>query len=112
MVGIGESAFAFIDDYVAFLIAYDLARIDFDAWRRTETVLQMVGKFVCPLTERGRALVEHISQLDREMGGQVGYRTVVMESFVEMVKRGIDDRVERIEEFKKKTFPDPTAGTE
>ena len=47
-----------------FLVAHDLARFDYDNFRRFEEEMQMVSSFIAPLTRRGRELVGRISQLD------------------------------------------------
>jgi hypothetical protein len=56
--GIGAASYDFLDQYVGYLIARDLARVDFDAWRHTATVLGMTGTFIASLTSRGREIVE------------------------------------------------------
>ncbi|HVD39601.1 MAG TPA: DUF4365 domain-containing protein [Solirubrobacterales bacterium] len=63
--GFGPSAFEFIDRYVAFLVARNLARVDFDAWRAVASELQMTDQFIVPLTAPGRELVEEIARLNQ-----------------------------------------------
>lgn len=65
--GFGQAAFAFLDAYVGFLVARDVARVDFDAWRQMAVELDMVGKFVAPLTSTGRALVSGLTELNAEL---------------------------------------------
>ena len=62
--GIGDTTYRFIDRYVAFLVARNLARVDFDSWRQMDIELQMTGKFIAPLTSEGRALVDQISTVN------------------------------------------------
>jgi len=62
--GLGPSAFEFIDRYVAFLVARNLARVDFDAWRTVASDLQMTDQFIVPLTGSGRELVGEIARLN------------------------------------------------
>jgi Domain of unknown function (DUF4365) len=65
--GFGPRAFDFIDRYVAFLVARNLARVDFDAWRTIATELQMTDQFVVPLTSAGRDVVGEIARLNRDL---------------------------------------------
>lgn len=63
--GIGEQEYNFLYDYVRYLITMDLARIDFDNFRRWwEWPNEFVSAFLAPLTLRGQALVQRISDLD------------------------------------------------
>lgn len=86
-ISIGAPEYAFIDDYVAFLIARDLARVDFDAWRRMDERFQMTGKWVTPLTAAGEELVARVSELYPDLAG------VLRERSVGMVLRDMDERV-------------------
>ena len=100
LIGIGHAAFEFLDTYVSYLIARDLARVDFDAWRRMAERFGMVGTFHCALTARGEALVAYVNQLDARIGGNGGYYVVAQERGVMMDTTGIEQRVARIEDFK------------
>lgn len=62
--GIGGLTYEFIDRYVAFLVARNIARVDYDAWRQMDLELQMTGKFIAPLTSDGRALTDTLSALN------------------------------------------------
>lgn len=96
-----QDSFAFIDDYVGYLVAHDLARIDFDAWRQAAHERQMVGHFIAPLTRRGRALVSAITERDVEiLGPSGGYNVVIQERFVAMQGPGPAFRMNRVEAFK------------
>ena len=99
-IEIGQQAFEFLDRYVAFLIAYDLARVDFDAWRRMHARFGMVATFICPLTSRGEAVVDYVNALDQQLGGAEAYYRVAQERSVSMYMLGIDVRQARIEYFK------------
>jgi hypothetical protein len=63
----GESTFEFIDRYVAFLVARNLARVDFDAWRQIAIERQMTGTFIAPLTTDGREVVDRLSELNASL---------------------------------------------
>ncbi len=83
---VGESEFALIDRYVAFLIAYDLARVDFSTWTEALTQRQMVGQFLAPLTARGRRLRDFISAIDSGLGVRTApYDVAIQERFVHML---------------------------
>ena len=69
-IGIGGEEFRFIDTYVEFLVAHDLARVDYDSWHQAAVEREMVGSFIAPLTVKGRTLVELISRTDRELLGE------------------------------------------
>lgn len=88
-ISIGEAEFAFLDDYVSFLIARDIARVDFDAWQHMKEQLQMVGAWICPLTATGRELVERVHELHPDLyhGG------LFRERYIRMELREMDERV-------------------
>ncbi|MER7443824.1 hypothetical protein [Micromonospora avicenniae] len=65
-VGIGGPEYDHLFKYVSFLIAHDLARVDYDYFIRHWDQLAMVGRFIAPLTARGRELVDHIHELDAQ----------------------------------------------
>jgi hypothetical protein len=67
--GTGDPTYEFIDRYVSFLIAYDLARVDYDAYHRSAMQYRTVGVILAPLTVRGRALVEYVKTLDEADDG-------------------------------------------
>ncbi len=98
--GFNSSSYDFIDNYVAFLVAHDLARVDFDTWRQTAIERQMTGSFISPLTDRGRRLTRRISELEVELLGDATRAAVVQERFVAMRPDELEPRTERIEHFK------------
>ncbi len=60
----------------------------------------MVGSFIAPLTERGRALVDAIGTLDEQLLGPIeGHDAVIQERFVAM-QGAVAFRLNRIEAFK------------
>jgi hypothetical protein len=98
--GIGSDAYEFIDRYVAFLVAQDLARVDFDNWRQTAEERQQTATFVAPLTQRGRHLVARLRSFEREIVGPPDkYAAVIQERPVQMVMLGFDERAKRIDAF-------------
>lgn len=70
-LGIGSDVYEFLSDYVRFLVAYDLARIDYDNTRRFEEESQLVPTLIGPLTRRGLALVDRVNDLDKAEGIRV-----------------------------------------
>lgn len=84
--GVGESEFSFIDDYVAFLIAEDLARVDFASWKQAIDERHMVGTFIAPLTAKGRAIKDEIARLDDEIySDRVKHGRVIQERPIRML---------------------------
>jgi Domain of unknown function (DUF4365) len=100
-LSIGSESFAFIDRYVSFLIAQDLARIDFDSFRRMADHAQMVGRILAPLTRRGLDLVEYVDAFDERMPSTWQSR-VVRDRPMEMLLLELPERTARIEEFKRR----------
>ncbi len=87
-MGIGFTEYEFLDEYVAFVVAHDLVRFDYDWYARSLQEMEMVAKLLGPLTPRGRQLVEYISRLDMDRSVERGmWDQVVVERFVEMVYR-------------------------
>jgi hypothetical protein len=62
-VGLGEAEYDFIRDYCLFLAEQDLARVDFDEFNR-EWDRGLVGRFMAPLTIRGRAFTSYLAEVD------------------------------------------------
>lgn len=102
-LGMAGPEYAFLDRYVAFLVANDLARVDFDWYRQTLEERDMVAKLLGPLTPRGRALVERIVALDHSRGIERGiYDQVVVERIINMVwLHDVLPRTKFIENFKR-----------
>lgn len=65
--GLGAQEFDFVRDYVLFLTEQNLARVDFDDFNR-EWDRGLVGRFMAPLTIRGRAFCSFLSGLDESEG--------------------------------------------
>ncbi|WP_314326180.1 hypothetical protein [Paenarthrobacter ilicis] len=70
-LSIGGVEYDFVLEYVRFLVEQDLARVDFDAFMRHWDKDQYVQTFISPLTTRGRALTNHLAQLDDSKGIRV-----------------------------------------
>ncbi|MFF6774621.1 DUF4365 domain-containing protein [Streptomyces sp. NPDC012637] len=97
----GPDDYAFLDRYIAFLVAHDLVRLDFDNWRRS-TEDGLVGVFLAPLTRKGRDLVRTAAELDKaffppEQGPR---RSLVEERPVHMPFTDAGERLLHIERFK------------
>lgn len=89
-VSIGAAEFDFADRYVAFLVRHDLARVDYAAWRQSDLEHQMVGKFIAPLTARGRAVRDAISEADTRLPPSEEpplqpHSRAIVERFVQMI---------------------------
>jgi hypothetical protein len=96
--GIGTREFEFIDSYVEFLVAEDLARIDFASWKQVNDERQMVGTFIAPLTAKGRAVRNLVAAVDRGLpAAATPYDHAIQERFVQMVfnPSGVDEFGER-----------------
>lgn len=96
--GVGPAEFEFVDRYVDFLVRNDLARIDYASWRQGREERQMVGKFIASLTEKGRAVRDAVSEIDRALPSKESpelrkYSRAIVERFVQMVYNpvGIDE---------------------
>jgi hypothetical protein len=74
-IGIGSNEYEFLDEYVAFVIAHDLVRFNYDWYVRSLEEMGMVAKLLGALTPRGRQLVEYISRLDRDRSVERGCGT-------------------------------------
>lgn len=100
--GLGGPEYEFLDRYVAFIVANNLVRFDFDWYRQSSEELQTVATLLGPLTPRGRTLVQYISDLDHNRAVERGpYEQVVVERFVQMVWRhDVLPRTQWIEDFK------------
>lgn len=84
--GFGPAEHAFSDAYVDFLVAHDLARVDYDSYHRSAVERQMTGKFLVPLTSKGLAVRDLINQFDYQLLRDPDLSAVaVRERFVEMV---------------------------
>lgn len=66
-MGIGSQEYDFVFGYVQFLVAQDLADIDFGGCLIDWNDRQMVPRFVAPLTRRGRDLVRIIGQKEDQL---------------------------------------------
>ena len=99
-LGIGADAFAFIDRYVSFLVAYNLARVDFDAFRRFAVQYGMVGRILAPLTDRGQHLIGIVDEVDDRLSPNWPSR-VAQDRAIQMVFTDLPERTGRLEEFKR-----------
>lgn len=90
---IADPEFEFLDRYVEFVVAHDLARLNFDWWVRLRDNQHMVATMHSPLTTRGQAVVKAIV----DAGGQ----GTVRERFVQMVwqEGEVLDRLDAIDQF-------------
>ena len=102
-IEIGSEEYGFLDDYVAYLIVRDLARVDFDAWRRMEQQFQMVGQFVVPLTAAGEELLEYL----RSTYPDLATRGLIRERVVSLMMHDIDERVPLQLELARRLGHDP-----
>jgi len=103
-VGVGDSEHNFLFAFVKFLIAQNLARVDFAECLHDWIDRQVQPHFVAPLTPRGRDLVRRIHEVEARMvaGGRLpdaGHVHVAQEAFFQMVPYSFSSRLPRIQAF-------------
>ena len=101
---VGEDEEQFLFSFVKFLIAQNLARIDFADCLIDWIDREMQPHFVAPLTSRGRALVRYIHAVEAEMvtGARLpddGHVHVAQEAFFSMNLVSFSRRLGRIQAF-------------
>jgi hypothetical protein len=102
--GIGPSAYEFLDSYVEFLVARDLAEVDFAAWTQMASDLGMTGTFVVPLSRYGREVVAAAAKLDARLPHPGSESVVVRERPIRMEMIGIVERADQMGLFQEQ-FP-------
>lgn len=103
--GIGLHSYEFLDHYVEFLVARDLAQVDFAAWTHMATSLGMTGTFVAPLSRFGREVVGAAVTLDGRLDHDAVESVVVRERPIRMEMIGLAERAEQMKKFQA-AFPD------
>ncbi|MEH2566687.1 DUF4365 domain-containing protein [Bradyrhizobium sp. AZCC 2289] len=103
-VGVGEGEHEFLFGYVRFLLAQNLANVDFADCLIDWIDRKMQPRFVAPLTARGRRLVKAIHAMEAEMikAGQLPneeYLHVAQEGFFAMIPASYFRRLPRIQRF-------------
>jgi hypothetical protein len=98
-MGLGAEEYDFVFGYVKFLVAQDLADIDFGDCLVDWNDREMVPRFVAPLTRRGRDLVRIIGDREDQLRSagllpEQKFIRVAQEHFVQMVVSPSD--VERV----------------
>jgi hypothetical protein len=102
-LGIGADSYDFIDRYIAFLVAYDLARVDYDAFKRSAEQARLVGIVLGSLTDRGRAIVDYIAAVDHAIPNADGRCWAVVERPISiLLQSDLYERTARIAELKKR----------
>jgi hypothetical protein len=109
-VGVGEAEHEFLFGFTRFLIAQDLARVDFADCLIDWDVQQLQPHYVAPLTRRGRALVAWIHAEERrliEAGAlhDAGYAHVAQEGFFAMQLVSIAPRIDLVHRFATRWSP-------
>ncbi|CCG85972.1 hypothetical protein EPIR_0607 [Erwinia piriflorinigrans CFBP 5888] len=103
-MGMGDTEHHFVFDFVKFLLAQDLAQIDYSDCLIDWVDRQMQPHFVAPLTARGRKLVSLIHKRETELvaAGTLpdgfGLR-VAQEGFFGMIPESYTRRFSRIRDF-------------
>jgi hypothetical protein len=101
-IGIGSAEFDFILNYVQFLVARDLATLDVDLfmhlWEDLQD-LQLVGRFIAPLTLRGRELARVIAETSESFAAH-GISVVQGKLFIGLADFEIVRRIVVVERFK------------
>ncbi len=103
-MGMGDTEHHFIFGFVKFLVAQNLAQVDFADCMIDWVDRQMQPTFVAPLTSRGRELVALIHQEEERLirSGSLpdgGNLRVAQEGFFQMVPRSYCRRFPRIRQF-------------
>lgn len=103
-VGIGEDEQLFLFAFVKFLIAQNLAHIDFGDCLIDWIDREMQPHFVAPLTARGRDLVQYVREQEVALVKSgalpdIGTTLVAREAFFEMVPYSFSNRLPRIQAF-------------
>lgn len=103
-VGVGPEEHEFLFDFVKFLIAQNLARVNFADCLIDWLDRQMQPHFVAPLTSRGREMVRLIHSIEAEMVASkrlpdAGFVHVAQEAFFKMVPASFSSRLPRIQMF-------------
>jgi|GEM_PF-571410 len=109
--GVGGEEHDFMFAFVKFLIAQNLARVDFADCLIDWVDRQMQPHFVAPLTSRGRELVRYIHEVEASMimNGRLkddGLIHVAQEAFFAMVPYSFSRRLPRIQAFQR-TYANP-----
>ena len=109
-MGMGAREYDFVFGYIQFLVAQDLADIDFGDCLIDWNDREMVPRFVAPLTRRGRDLVRIIDQKEDQLRSSgvlpaSNEIRVAQEHLVQMVTTPSDiQRVPLIAEFEKRVL--------
>jgi hypothetical protein len=88
-VNLGPAEYAFFDDYLAYVVSRDLARVDFDAWRGMAERFGMTADLISLLTRAGEELVGYL----HEEFGDLTAQGLTRERSVRFDMYDIDTRV-------------------
>lgn len=94
-IGLGWQEYEFLREYVLFLTAQDLVRVDQDQFNR-EWDNQVVPIFMAPVTLRGKAFCQYLTNIDNSQG----IRAVQDKTFRGIATSEIVRRVPVIEQLK------------
>lgn len=105
-VGVGESEHNFMFAFVKFLVAQNLALLDFADCLISWNDREMQPHFVAPLTSRGRSLVELIHQVEKKAVNSgvlpdAGSVYVAQEAFFSIVPVSLMSRLAHIQAFQR-----------
>jgi hypothetical protein len=111
-MGMGDIEHQFAFDFVKFVLAQNLAQIDYSDCLIDWVDREMQPHFVAPLTSRGRALVNLVHKEEKRLmaAGQmanVGLVHVAQEGFFRMVPESYFRRFSLIREFQAAFMPQP-----
>jgi hypothetical protein len=103
-VGLGEREHDFLFAFVQFLIAQNLAHVDFATCLTDWLDRRMQPHFVAPLTSRGRTLVRHIQEKEASLVADgylpdIGTTLVAREAFFGIIPPSLSSRLPRIQAF-------------
>lgn len=115
-MGMGDTEHRFAFDFVKFLLAQNLAQIDYGDCLIDWVDREMQPHFVAPLTSRGRALVALIHEMEKRLIGEgkladAGLVHVAQEGFFGMVPESYFRRFPLIEGFQSALALEPPKAT-
>ena len=100
-MGVGSGEHEFLHNYVRFLIAQNLVKVDYSDYLLDWNERMMQPMFLAPLTTRGRDLVDYIREKEKDLFAENENKiTVACERFIEMFFAPSDKyRLNKIKEF-------------
>lgn len=100
-VGLGQTEYDFLEEYIRFLVSQNLVHANYSDLIIDLELREMIPEFIVPLSRRGNALKDLISQYEDQLvkdGNLSESRSrAVQEAFVEIVEFSMLSRFERVD---------------